>query len=173
MKKLIIVMMVLAGPAFQAHAQDNAITKFFQKYEDDEDFTRVTITSRMFGLFTNMELEDEDDQEVLDAITKLEGLNILAKEGISNGKALYKEALSLLPKNEYDELMVVREKDSDMKFLIKEKNGKISELLMVLGESNEFFILSLVGEIDLKQVSKISKKMDIDGLEKLENMKEN
>lgn len=163
----------MIGVACQSLAQNNAISKFFQKYEDDEEFTRVTITSRMFGLFTNMELEDEDDQEVLGAISKLDGLNILTKEDISNGKALYKEALSLIPKSEYDELMVIREKDSDMKFLIKEKNGKIQELLMLMGGSDEFFILSLIGEIDLKQVSKISKKMDIDGLEKLENMSDN
>jgi hypothetical protein len=65
----------------------------------------------------------------------------------------------------------VRDKDADMKFLIKDDGkGKISELLMVMGGNNDFMILSLFGEIDLKQISKLGRKMDIGGLDKLENM---
>lgn len=78
----------------------------------------------------------------------------------------------MIPKSEFEELMSVRDKDKDMKFYIKEAGGKISELVMVAGGNDEFMILSLFGEIDLKQVSKISKKMNIDGLENLENIKD-
>lgn len=166
MKKIIVLIIVMTM-AVQLNAQD-AISKFFTKYETDADFTHVSITSRMFGLFTNMEMETEEDQEVMDAISKLEGLKILARENTANGKELYKEAFSLIPKSEYDELMSIRDNDQDMKFMIKEKGGKISELLMIMGGDDEFFILSLFGEIDLKQISKISRAMDIDGLEGLE-----
>jgi hypothetical protein len=83
---------------------------------------------------------------------------------------LYKEAFSLVPSKEYEELMSVRDKDKDMKFMIKESGGKISELLMIAGGSNDFMVMSLFGEIDLKQISRIGKKMNIDGLENLEKM---
>jgi hypothetical protein len=67
--------------------------------------------------------------------------------------------------------MTVRDKDADMKFFIKDDGkGKISELLMVMGGNNDFMILSLFGEIDLKQISRLGRKMDIGGLDKLENM---
>jgi CII-binding regulator of phage lambda lysogenization HflD len=66
--------------------------------------------------------------------------------------------------------MSFRDKDKDIKFMIKESSGKISELLMVMGGSKEFMVLSLFGEIDLKQVSRIGKKMDVKGLENLEKM---
>lgn len=167
--KTTIILFLGMVMAVQLHAQD-AVTKFFGKYEADADFTHVSITSRMFGLFTNMEMEDKEDQEIMDAISKLEGLKILAKDHTTKGKELYKEALSLLPKNEYDELMSVRDEDKDMKFMIKEKNGKISELVMLMGGNEEFFVLTLFGEIDLKQISKISKAMDIEGLEGLEKL---
>ena len=171
MKKIAVTVMVLAW-AVTAQGQD-AITKFFDKYSNDQSFTTVNITSRMFGLFTDLEMEDEEDQEVMDAISKLKGLKILAKENTDNGKELYREAFSLIPKKEYDELMSIRDEDNDMKFLIKEKNGKVSELLMVMGGNDEFFILTLFGEIDLKQVAKISKAMDLDGLEQLERIDKN
>ena len=43
---------------------------------------------------------------------------------------------------------------------------------MVMGGNEEFMVMSLFGEIDLKQVSKIGKKMNVDGLENLENIKD-
>lgn len=169
--KKVIILIVGVMMTVQLNAQD-AISKFFNKYETDADFTHVSITSRMFGLFTNMEMETKEDQEVMDAISKLKGLKILAKENTTKGKELYKEAFTLIPTTEYDELMTVRDEDRDMKFMIKEKDGKISELLMVMGGDKEFFILSLFGEIDLKQISKISKAMDIEGLDKLQKLDE-
>src|SRR6186713_1033947 len=131
MKKLIVAgaLLIVMNGAF---AQD-AISKFFSKYQTDESFSAVTVSSKMFGLFTNMEADTPEDKEVLEAISKLKGLRILGKENTSDARRLYKEAFSLIPMKEYEELMSVRDKDKDMKFLIKESGGKISELLMVMG----------------------------------------
>lgn len=168
MRKFIAVvgLMIIAGSVF---AQD-AISKFFTKYQSDESFSQVTVSSKMFGLFTNMEADTPEDKEVLDAISKLKGLRILAKEDARNARALYKEAFGLIPAKEYEELMSVRDKDKDMKFLIKESGGKISELLMVMGGNEDFMVMSLFGEIDLKQISRIGKKMNVSGLEHLDKM---
>ena len=161
----IIVMMATLT---SASAQD-VISKFFTKYQNDETFTNVNISSKMFGLFTQMDAEAPEDKEVLDAISKLKGLKILAKENARNSRELYTEALNLIPKN-FEELMSVRDKDKDMKFMIEEKGGKISEMLMIVGGNEEFMIMSIFGEIDLKQISRIGTKMNIKGLENLQNM---
>jgi len=168
MKKIIIValMMIAVNGVF---AQD-AISKFFSKYQDDESFTQVTVSSKMFSLFTNMEVESPEDKEVLDAISKLKGLRILGKENTSDARKLYKEAFALIPMKEFEELMTVRDKDQDFKFLIKESGGKISELLMIMGGADDFMVMSLFGEIDLKQVSRLGKKMNVGGLEQLEKL---
>jgi len=171
MKKITIlsIMMVFTTLAF---AQDDAISKFFSKYEDDDNFTHVTITSRMFGLFANLDVEDEEDKELMDAVSKVKGLKIIAKDDISASEAdeLYNEAFDLIPEKEYDELMTVRDKETDMKFLIKEENKIITELVMVMHGDSEFFLLSLIGDIDLKQISRLSKSMSIDGFEHLKNI---
>ena len=156
-----------------AYAQGSAVSDFFNKYQNDESFSQVTISSKMFGLFTNMELEDKEDQEVLSAISKLKGLKILAKDDTRESRELYNEANKMLPKSQYEELMYVRDKDKDMRFFISEKGGKINELVMIAGGSNDFMLLSIFGEIDLKQISKIGKKMDVDGLKDLERLKDN
>jgi len=169
MRKL-MMSAVLVVMAVAAQAQGDAVTKFFNKYQNDESFSNVTISSKMFSLFTNMEVDKPEDKEVLNAISKLKGLRILGKENTSDARALYKEAFALIPKTEFEELMSVRDKDKDMKFLIKENGGKISELVMIMGGMDDFMVLSLFGEIDLKQVSKIGSKMNIDGLDQLKRM---
>lgn len=160
------MMMVMS---LAANAQNDAITKFFSKYQDNPDFTQVTVSSKMFGLFTNMEVEKPDDKEILEAISKIKGLRVIAKDQARDSRELYKEALSIVPKD-YEELMFVRDKDQDMKFMIKESGGKISELLMIAAGNDDFKMLSLFGEIDLKKVSRIGSKMSIDGLEQLHKM---
>ncbi len=172
MKKLMMgaVVMVMS---IAAHAQGDAIAKFFTKYQDDETFTQVKVSQKMFGLFTNMDVEKPEDKEVLDAISKIQGLRVLAKHETRDSRTLYKEALAVIP-NGYEELMSVREKDKDMKFYIKEiSSGKIGELVMVMGGNDEFMLLTLFGEIDLKKISHIGRKMNIEGLQNLERMKDN
>jgi hypothetical protein len=66
--------------------------------------------------------------------------------------------------------MSVRDKDKDMKFYIKESGGKISELVMIMGGTDDFMVMSLFGEIDLKQISKIGQRMDVSGLENLQKL---
>ena len=170
MKKIFAIALLIITSTPSLVAQD-AISKFFSKYQNDESFSQVTVSSKMFGLFTNIEADSPEDKEVLEAISKLKGLRILAKQDARNARELYKEAFSLIPAKEYEELMSVRDKDKDMKFLIKEgAAGKISELIMIMGGNSEFMVLSLFGEIDLKQVSRIGKKMDVKGLENLEKI---
>lgn len=164
---------VLLLMAFTAQGQSDAVNKFFAKYQDNVEFTQVTVSSKMFGLFTNMEVEKPEDKEILDAISKIKGLRVLAKEEARDSRELYKEALSIVPKD-YEELMFVRDKDQDMKFLIKESSpGKITELLMIAAGNDDFKMLSIFGEIDLKKISRIGSKMNIDGLEQLHKMEKN
>ena len=167
--KKIIALLLMTTVSMGVYAQGEAINKFFTKYATDESFTTATISSKMFSLITNMEAETPEDKELIEAISKLKGLKVLGKENTSDARALYKEAFALIGKD-YEELMAVRDKDKDMKFYIRESGGKVSELLMVMGGTDDFMLLSLYGEIDLKQISRIGRKMNVDGLEKLENM---
>lgn len=170
MKKIVAIAVLMTGMMSLTAAQgQDVISKFFTKYQNDESFTNVNISSKMFGLFTQMDVGDPDDKAVLEAISKLQGLKILAKENASNSRELYKEALDLVPRK-FEELMSVRDKDKDMKFMIEENNGKISEMLMIVGGDDDFMIMSIFGEIDLKQISRIGSRMNIKGLENLQKM---
>lgn len=170
MKKLILIVLVVDLLAFQVNAQDAAINAMFDKYADDEAFTKVTITSKMFSLFTEFEPEDPNTKELTEAISKLKGLKILASDSMDNAQKYYQEATKNIQKSNFEELMSVRDGKEDVLFMIKENGGKISELLMLVGGNNKFVAIDLYGEIDLKQISKLSKGMNVKGMEYLENI---
>jgi hypothetical protein len=170
MKKIIILIAVCIG--FSANAQNDVVTNLFNEYYDNEDFTKISVSSKMFELFTNIEPGDENEEEILEAISKLKGLKVIAADSIGNSKILYADAVKKISKNGYEELMEVKDAQEDMKFMISEKDGIINELVMVVGGHKSFFVLSLYGEIDLKTISKLSKSMNVKGMEYLQQLDE-
>ena len=115
-------------------------------------------------------VDDEDD--ILEAVSKLKGLKVIAADSIGNSKKLYTDAVKKVSGNGYEELMEVKDAQENMKFMIKEKDGIIDELVMVVGGHKSFFILSLYGEIDLKKIAKLSKSMNVKGMEYLKQLDE-
>lgn len=170
MKTKIYISIIALFISGQAFGQADAISKYFSHLEDDRSNTVISISGMMFSIFSKLEADDEDDQEILDAMSKLTGLKILTKDAVRDGFYDYKEAIRSLPKGEFEVLMKVREEDQDMSFLVSKENGRITELLMVSGGDDSFFLLSIVGDIDLETISKISKSMDIEGLEDLDRI---
>lgn len=171
MKRFALLFIAFLGIAMampqQAQAQNDAISKYFEKYMDDESFTVVYISSKMFKMFAK--IDPDMDEEVKDVIKDLRGLRILMKE--SDGKKYYKEAIKKIDFNEYEELMTVRTGDENVKFVIKETNNIIEELLLIVGGDDQFVLLSFVGKIDLAKISKLTDEIDID-IDGLDNLKE-
>ena len=167
MKKILLSLIVIALPVMLS-AQNTPVDELFDKYSGKEGFTSVYITSYMFSMFSDMETDDPEFDEL---IKNLKGIKILATDDSYNGNAnFYKEIIDKIPMSKYKELMVIREKDQNVKFLINEQDGKIIELLLIAGGKNENAIISIQGNIDLKNISKLSKSMKIDGLEHLEEI---
>jgi len=154
------------------HAQ-NAIDKYYGKYADDPAFTTVVISSKMFELFAKIDVEDPENQEVVDAMRSLNGIKILtfeSDENVSN-PVDYQDAIKQIGK-EYEMLMSVDSEGDKVRFFILEEGDTIKELFMVVGGQGKLFLMSLVGDIDLDKMSKLSKSMDVGGMNYLQNLDE-
>lgn len=171
MKRYLLLLMAVFASFHLSAQQGSVIDRFFQKYENDRSFTLVSITPKMFSMFAKVDAGDADAKNMMRVIQKLKGLKILAKEDTREGPRLYKEAAAFLS-TDFEELMTVRDKESDLKFLVKENaKGAISELIMLVGSNNEFMAMSLVGDIDLNEISLIAGSVNIQGMDKLKNIK--
>ncbi|MBC9933384.1 DUF4252 domain-containing protein [Chitinophaga qingshengii] len=165
-----LLLLVAVFASMHLFAQ-SSIDRFFQKYENDRNFTLVSITPKMFSMFSKLDMNDPDAKNLMRVVQKLKGLRILAKENTKEGPRLYKEAAVLLT-GDFEELMTVRDKDSDLKFMVRENSkGNINELIMLVGGANDFLAMSLVGDIDLNEISQISSSVNIQGMDKLKNLK--
>lgn len=170
MKKLMVGVVMMMS--VMANAQSDAIVKFFSKYQNDESFSQVTISGKMFSMMANLDGNTPEEKTMISAISKIKGLKILKKDDTRISRELYKEAMAMIPSGEFEELMTIRDKDKDMKFFTKESGGKISELVMVMGGNDQFLVLTLFGEIDLKEMGKIGRSVNIDGLQNLDKLKD-
>jgi hypothetical protein len=170
MKKLAILFVALILGA-NTYAQDNAVTKYFSKYQSDTSFTKVSVTSKMFSLFTELDVEEEAEKEVLDAISKLKGIKALINDNPADAAAMYKDAVSRVSENsDYEELMSVEDAEENVMFMIRDNKNIINELFMIVGGNKRFMVMSLFGEIDLKQIGKLSKVMNMKGLDHLKSL---
>jgi hypothetical protein len=169
--KRIIIFYVMAIITVNLMSQSPA-DKVFDKYSGTEGFTTVYITKYMFDLFKDMENNNIND-EMQEAISRLNSIKILATDDDPNTKTsinLYDEVMKDLPMAEYKELMVIKEKDENVKFLVREKDNKVAELLLLVGSPDESVMISIQGDIDMKNIAKITKSLNIEGMEKLEKM---
>lgn len=145
------------------NAQADAISKYFNQYLEDDRFTVVYISPKMFQLFKKMDLQLDDDEAdaVMDVVEDLRGLRILIAEENSNG--LYQEATSKIDTKEYETLMTVRSKnEANVQFLIKDEGDLdyVNELLLLVDSDDSFVLMSFVGRMDLKKISKMAEEFD-------------
>lgn len=167
-KGLLIIGMFLLSVGLMA--QGTVINKYFNDLEDNEDFTKVSVSQKMFSMFTELEAGSDSEKEFLEAVSKLKGLKIIMADSVSNSSKMYKQATADVSKAGYEELMSVKDAEENFYFAIIEKDGIIQELMMVAGGNKQFVMLSLYGEIDLNNISKIAQEMRVQGLESLGKM---
>jgi len=170
-KGIIIIGMLFFSMAIMA--QGPVINKYFNDLEDDENYTKVSVSQKMFSMFTELEAGSDSEKEFLEAVSKLKGLKIIAADSVGDAAKIYKKAIADINKSGYEELMSVKDAEENMQFSIIEKDGIISELMMVVGGNKSFVMLSLYGEINLNSISKIAQEMRVEGLDKLGRMNDN
>lgn len=164
MKKIILSLSILFLTV-SLFAQRNPIDALFEKYSGSEGITTVYISSKMFSMMAGLDL---DDDELEDVINNLKSIRILTvdDEELNNELNFFEELEKDLDLSGYEELMVVKESDKDLKFLVKEKGKRIDELLMIGGGPGQNVLISIKGDLDLQNISSISKTL---GIEELQN----
>ena len=171
MKSRFLILVILLFPMLTM-AQETPANKLFEKHSGQEGYTSIYITKYMFELFKKV-ANDDDEKDFKDVTSKLTSIKILTIDSAFNAesdRSFNKELLASLPKATYKDLMVIKDGKQTVRFLINEKNNKISEFLMVVYGDGDPVLIFLEGDIDLKQVSKLSKTMNVKGFEYLKDV---
>lgn len=152
---------------------------FFDKFEDENDVTSVIVTKNMFKLLAEIDIESDDPEvkEYMEMVNNLENIKIFITENSNIKNEMKTSVANYISGNKgLNELMRVKEDGKFIKFYSREgKNPNIvSELLMFLDGNvdgkDQAIIMSITGNIDLKQISKLTKDLKVPGSEELKNI---
>lgn len=168
MNRLIITLLLALAPMF-SNSQN------FDKYEDMKDVDAMVMTSKMFKMLAKVDLS-ENDPEAREYMKLIENLDRIQIYKSSNAKVMSQMATdvkSYLQKGSLEELMRVNEDGKNIKFysLPGKNDNYVRELFMFLegseGDKPMMVILSITGEIDLSQLSKLTSDLKVPGAEEL------
>lgn len=181
-KTLVLMVMAIVFMPLTAMAQNS----IFEKYSTNPDVTYVSIKPKMFQMLAKMDVNTDDPEakQYIDMVNSITSFKTLA----TDNKSISSDLMSWAKKriSSLEELMEVKDNGVSMKFYVKEGRDAdhVSELLMFVdGISNamsnsvevngkkrkfETVLVSLTGDIDLNQISKLTQKMNIPGGDKLD-----
>ncbi|MFD0962964.1 DUF4252 domain-containing protein [Pseudofulvibacter geojedonensis] len=170
MKKLILLLGLVLLPLV-TNAQN-----YFDSLEENDDVTAIVVNKNMFKLMSKIDIDTDDPeaQEYISLIKNIDDLKVFVSKKPDVSAKMHDMMNQYRKKANLEELMRVKDKDANVKFYFKQGSNedKVAELLMfvtgindvnVNGGNVETVLLSLTGDIDLKQISKLTNEMDLPG----------
>ena len=183
MKKLILILAIVISP-MMSFGQS-----IFDKFEDLDEVTSIVVNQKMFSMIAqiDVDLDDPESQEYLEMVKKITGLKVFTTGDEKVSADMKSTVTKYLNSSNLEELMRIKDGDQTVKFYVKEGKDEnhVKELLMFVSGLKEMtkdqditingkkrdietVLLSLTGDIDLRQISKITSKMNVPGGEHLE-----
>lgn len=184
-KRVIIAIMAIMLLPLTAVAQSN----IFDKYNDNADVTYVSIKPKMFQMIAKMgiDVEDPEAKAYIDMVKSITSFKTIVTDNkvISGDISKWVKSRS----SALDELMEVKDDGTEVKFYVKEGKDAdhVKELLIFVNgidkvmddkiEINgkerkiETVVVSLTGDINLNEISKLTSKMNIPGGQHLNDKK--
>ena len=160
----------------------------FDKFEDLDEVTTVILNQKMFKMLATMGMDTDDPEmkEYMNMASNITGFKVFTTGDQKISADMNATVTKYLKSSELEELMRIKDGDQTVKFYVKEGKDEnhVKELLMFItglkemtkgqnieinGEKREFetVIMTLTGDIDLRQISKITNQMDIPGGDQL------
>lgn len=183
--KLIVLVMAIMLVPLTGMAQKN----IFEKYSDDADVTYVSIKPKMFQMIAKMgiNVEDAEAKAYMDMVKSITSFKTI----VTDNKVISADISKWVKSRSggLEELMEVKDDGTEVKFYVKEGKDAdhVKELLIYVNgidkmmddkiEINgkerkiETVVVSLTGDIDLNEISKLTDKMNIPGGSHLEKNK--
>ncbi|MCF4101771.1 DUF4252 domain-containing protein [Gillisia sp. M10.2A] len=171
MKKLIIIA-IIAMTSYVSNAQN------FDKYENMKEVDAMVMTSKMFKLLAKVDLSSEDPeaQQYINLIENLKEIKMYTSSQASVRTQMSTDVSAYLKKGSLEQLMRVNEDGKNIKFYSKPGRNEnfVSELFMFMeGEKDGkpvSVILSITGDIDLTQLSKLATDLKVPGANELKKV---
>ena len=126
---------------------------YFDKYANMDGVTSVYITKSMLSLFPQGNTYI-NGVNIGNIANRLDNIQILSADEKGIIDQLRKETSDINSKNGYEELLRIREDGTKTTIYFNEKKKK-KEFVLLVDEKDEFTIISIVGDLTLKEIKGI------------------
>ena len=173
---IVFVMAVMLVPLTGMAQKD-----VFEKYSDNSDVTYVSIKPKMFQMIAKMgiNVEDEEAKAYMDMVKSITSFKTM----ITDNKVIAADLAKWVKSRSsaLEEFMEVKDDGTNVNFYVKEGKDAdhVKELLIFVNGVDKFMeegievggkerkietvVVSLTGDIDLNEISKLTDKMNIPG----------
>ena len=161
MKKIYSVLfaLLISGSLFS----QNFVDEQYSNLKADPENTVVFVSGRLFQMASQVIPEDEEIDEIgsiKELAENVTSFNLVLDRTTQDPKSQYNSGIGKL-KNDFDELMTVKDGHNNMSIYVDEEGGIIYELVGIgTTDNNEFVVFSLTGAIDLDKVGTILSKIE-------------
>ena len=154
---ILSLVLLIAGTSLYAQ---NGVERFYQKYEKNGELLTVNLSGSLLGMILS-----SDDEKGKEQIKNLASLRIISTEDHKSriSRADINRLKSDIRKEQFEDLMVVRDGSTRVNFMAKEKGDYITDLVMLVDEDDNFTMVSFQGKINLSQLGKACEDLEING----------
>lgn len=177
MKKALYTILITLGVSLSGYAQS-----IFDKFENNNEVTSLIVTKNMFKLMSKIDLSSSDPEakEYLQLVENLENIKVFTTANTSVAAEMKKTVDSYLSSGKkMSELMRINDDGVVIRFYVQEGKNEnfVKELFMYLEDpkstDSKAVVMSITGNIDLRQVSKLTSELNVPGSENLKDIKKN
>lgn len=154
-----------------------AMAQNFSTLDNLKNTTETVVTDEMFALIAGVDIDSDNAEfnEIKKIIDNLKELRIYTTDNAASATILDSFATKYITTNKLVKLMHVKEDGQMFSFHMRKgsNDSKVRDLVMLIngnGASNDedtvFLIIS--GDIDLNQISKLTKMMNVPGQKQIE-----
>ena len=183
MKKIVVIIALIVAP-LASFGQS-----IFDKYEDMGEVASIILNQKMFSMLAtiDIDMDDPEAQQFMDMAKKITGLKVFTTGDEKISADMNATVNKYLQSSTLEELMRIKDGEQTVKFYVKEGKDEnhVKELLMFVnglkeitkdqdisinGKKREIetVLITITGDIDLRQISKLTNSMDLPGGDQLE-----
>jgi len=134
--------------------------KFIKHYKEHGDVISFSLPPALLRVFI-----DREDKELKELLRQIDDMRFLIFDDESfnetSPRDLFKKMDMELTENNFQDLLIVKEKNEIVKFKILETDAKVKELILLVSGGDELVLMNLSGNIDLNKMDIITESFDV------------
>lgn len=157
-----LILFTLICIAFPCLSQEDGIAKHFGKYISQSNFEHTYVSNRMLSAILKSNANDLNPNSK-DLMKEIKGMRQLSTR--VQGKKFFEEFTQSLSSQGYENILQMRKGNGGVQMFLKNENRPNGELIIILLEGDYCTMTGFNGNINLENMTALSKSLNVKGAE--------